>query len=322
MKPSRVRPTFLFFAILATGTPWFAAHAAKIYLDPATGKYPPGVVFGVDVRLNTDRTQCVNAAEVDISYPKDQLQAVAASNGNSIFSVWVKQPTIYKEYGVISFIGGLPGGYCGRVSGDPSLSNKLATLYFKFATSTPTSTLPQAAQLTFLSGTQAVLNDGLGTVASLTYAGASYALLQKGQYVPVNTWENAIVSDTAPPEPFTIGIYQDPSLFNNQWFAVFSTTDKQTGVDHYEVAEVSPTDLTESQSQWNWVRAVSPYLLKDQTRTDIIAVRAIDAAGNARVATYVPPKPVPATTGVQTWQFFAMIGIVGFVIMQIILRLL
>ena len=38
-----------------------------------------------------------------------------------------------------------------------------------------------------------------------------------------------------PPEPFTIGL-RDPSLFSGQWFFVFLPY-KQTGIDHYEVAE-------------------------------------------------------------------------------------
>ena len=91
------------------------AHAAQIYLDPATGKYPPGVTFAVNVRLD-NQNQCINAAEVDLSYP-DLLQAVGASDGNSILSLWVKEPTIYANYGLISFVGGLPGVLrtrCGR----------------------------------------------------------------------------------------------------------------------------------------------------------------------------------------------------------------
>ena len=85
--------------------------------------------------------------------------------------------------------------------------------------------------------------------------------------------------------------YHDPSLFNGQWFAVFSTVDKQTGVkDHYEVAEVPSSQANTPQSQWNWVRAVSPYLIKDQSLNNIIAVRAIDVAGNtSRRIIYADP---------------------------------
>jgi len=311
---------------LATLASPFLAHAAQIYLDPATGKYPPGVTFGVDVRLD-NQNQCINAAEVDLSYPPALLQAVGASDGDSILTLWVKEPTIYANYGLISFVGGLPGGYCGRVAGDPSLSNKLATIYFRFPTSsTPiaSSTFLQNVTISFVSSTQAVVNDGLGTLASLKTSGATYTPQSlKGQYVSVDAFANAIANDTTPPEPFTIGVYQNSSLFNGQWFAVFSTVDKQTGVDHYEVAEVPVPDLSLPQSQWNWIRAVSPYLISNQNLNEVIAVRAIDMAGNTQVEEYTPP-PAPK---LNNWQmailpYVAIIGIAGFAIFQIIIHLL
>ena len=197
---------------------------------------------------------------MDLSYPPSMLQAVGASDGDSIFSLWVKPPTIYSDYGLVSFVGGLPGGYCGRVSGDPSLSNKLATIYFRFPTSSSpvaSTTILQSVHLSFISSTQAVVDDGLGTFAVLKTGGATYTpQALKGQYVSLNALNDAIVDDTTPPEPFTVGIYRDPSLFSNQWFAVFSRN-KQTGIDHYDVAEVPIPQLSQDQSQWNWVRAVS-----------------------------------------------------------------
>lgn len=309
--------------IIAIGIPFFA-QAAQIYLDPATGKYPPGVTFGVNVRID-NQGQCVNAAQVNIAYPQKLLTAVAASDGDSIFSLWIKEPTIYSNYGLISLVGGLPGGYCGRAAGDPSLSNLLATLYFAFPTSTlaGSSTLPaQTAQLSFLAGTEAVLNDGNGTLAPLVTSGASYTQLLTGKYAPINTWQNAIQNDVTPPEPFTIGVYQDQSLFSDQWFAVYSTVDKQTGIDHYEVAEVPDSELSLPQTQWHWIRAVSPYLIKDQTLNSMIAVRAIDSAGNVRVEEYTPTATSKPTKGpLAMLPFIAVIGLVGLVILQFILRL-
>jgi hypothetical protein len=304
----------------------FLAQAAQIYLDPATGKYPPGVTFGVDVRLD-NQGQCINAAEVDLAYPANQLTAVGASDGDSILTLWVKQPTIYANYGLISFVGGLPGGYCGRVSGDPSLSNKLATIYFRFPTSSAliaSTTILQNAQLAFLSSTKAVLNDGLGTFAAISTGGATYTPQPlKGQYIAVDALQDAIAKDATPPEPFTIGTYRDPSLFSGQWFAVFSTVDKQTGIDHYEVAEVPAASINLPQNQWNWVRAVSPYLIKDQSLNETIAVRAVDIAGNIRVEQYSPP----AQPKMKNWQltvlpYVAIIGIAGFAIVKLIMRFL
>lgn len=321
MKAKRIFLISLPVALLVA--PFFA-QAAQIYLDPATGKYPPGVTFGVDIRLD-NQGQCINAAEIDLAYPKNVLQAVDTSEGDSIFSLWVKEPTIYSDYGLISMVGGLPGGYCGRVSGDPSLSNKIATVYFTFPTSTAiTSTsIPQSANLSFLSGTRAVVNDGLGTLAELTTGGATYTQLLKGQYVAANALQNAIQNDTIPPEPFSVRAYRDPSLFGNQLFAVFSTVDKQTGVDHYEVAEVPTKDLALGESKWNWVRAISPYLIHNQSLDGVIEVRAIDKAGNERIATYSTQKLAFAPDWrLRLIPYTAVIGVIGFVLVQLILRLL
>lgn len=315
----------MFGMAAALGAVPFFAQAAQIYLDPASGKYAPGVTFAVNVRIDTNSSQCINAAEVDISYPKDLLQAVKASDGDSIFSVWVKEPTTYPDYGLISLVGGLPGGYCGRVAGDPSLSNTLATLYFRFPTSTVSgaNAQPQTAPITFLSSTKVILNDGNGTVAPLTVSGANYTQILKGQYAPVDTWAEAIENDTTPPEPFTVGVYRDPSLFGNEWFAAFSATDKQTGIDHYEVAEVPPSQVSAAQEQWPWKRAISPYLITDQTLADTIAVRAIDSAGNIRTQLYNATgtqKTAPSHGSILP--YLAIIGLVGLALIQLIFRVL
>lgn len=316
----------LFAAIVFAGPA--LAQAAEIYLDPATGTFPIGVTFAVNVRLNT-QGQCINAAEVNLAYPKSELQAVAVSAGDSIFSLWVKNPTIYADYGLVSFIGGLPGGYCGRVAGDASLSNKLATVYFAFPTSTTVSStsIPVSASLSFATGTNAVLNDGLGTFAKLTSGGASYAPVTSGQFAPASAWQDLIQSDTIPPEPFKVGVYRDQSLFNDQLFAVFSTVDKQTGIDHYEVAEVPASQANLPENQWNWARADSPYLLHNQNLNGMLEVRAIDMAGNERLESYNMEKVQTAPD----WRLMiipylaaigAIGGIVGTVLIQIVLRIL
>ncbi len=310
-------------AAIIGGVAPVVSRAAELYLDPASGKYAPGVAFPVVVRVNT-QNQCINAAEVEIAYPKGIIEPVAASDGDSIFSIWVKEPTIYADYGLVSFVGGLPGGYCGRIAGDPSLSNRLATIYFAFSTSTvpASSTPPRTAAITFMSGTRVTLNDGAGTIAPLALANASFTEITAGHYAQINSWQAAIQNDTTPPEPFTVQVYRDPSLFNGQWFAVFSTVDKQTGIDHYEVAEVSSSTANEPQNEWDWKRAISPYLIQDQSMKSVIAVRAIDAAGNIRFEEWTPTS-TPATAPVNPiFPLIAIIGVVGFVILQIIMRLL
>ena len=68
-------------------------------------------------------------------------------------------------------------------------------------------------------------------------------------------------------------------MFGGRYYIVFSTTDKESGLDHYEIFENGV-----------WKRITSPYLLKNQSLLGVgaIQVRAIDKAGNTRMGDYSP----------------------------------
>jgi hypothetical protein len=93
------------------------------------------------------------------------------------------------------------------------------------------------------------------------------------------------------PSPFSIELVQDNNVFNGKYYIVFSTTDKQSGIDHYEVLEEPIREL--SLFKWGapnhaWVRVKNPYVLTDQRLQSVIRVKAVDKAGNERIATYAP----------------------------------
>ena len=71
-------------------------------------------------------------------------------------------------------------------------------------------------------------------------------------------------------------------IYGGAWVAVFNTSDTGSGIDHFEISEGGQ----------RFTRAESPYLLKDQSRTATIEVKAIDYAGNERVETI--PAELPA----------------------------
>ena len=98
-----------------------------------------------------------------------------------------------------------------------------------------------------------------------------------------------------------IEILKNEGVFNNKYYVAWTTTDKQTGVDHYEIQE---SDLPDSATQkgWlnslvelfkptpkeNWKIVTSPYVLEDQTLKKVIRIKAIDKAGNERTSEYFP----------------------------------
>ena len=86
-------------------------------------------------------------------------------------------------------------------------------------------------------------------------------------------WLDQVSADVTPPEPFTVQVLSTPGVFGGDYYAVFSTTDKQSGIDHYEVLE-----------NGIWKRVTDPYKLADQSLKTPVEIKAIDKAGNERIA--------------------------------------
>lgn len=285
--------SILFLVFLAIAP---VVHASQIYLDSGTEVSHRRLdTFYVPVRIDTQGA-CVNAVRVTLAYDPVQISVRDIATGISILTLWTEGPTVHKdaqgkEIGRVTFEGGVPGGYCGRVEGDPGLTNVLAQLVV--------SGVPQALQMGEATSTRFIvepetrvyLHDGQGTVEEPTFLGATITLVQ-GDGIPGNVWLDDIKSDTVAPELFEIILVEGPSAGNERSYIAFSTTDKQSGIDHYEILETDPDRfgfLTWVPHEAYWVRAKSPYVLRDQKLHSKIMVKAIDKNGNERVAVYTPP---------------------------------
>lgn len=311
----RVNIPVLFISVFAVWMLPAFSQAASLYIDPAFSSLARGDAVTLSVRLDTDEAQeeCINAVDGVISY-SENLSPVDVSTGDSIFSIWVEQPKIDKEKRTITFAGGIPNGYCGRIPGDPRLTNTLVKLVFRspgfnIGDGTGTTT----GKVEFLPETTAYLNDGFGTKAELMLLGTSIELGDKPGAELKDPWREAVVTDTVPPEPFSIDLVQEAKTFNGKYFIVFNTTDKQTGIDSYQVME-EPLDegfsFNWGRADAPWITARSPYVLEDQSLNSTIRVKAIDKAGNEYIATLVPEEQMRKAT-VETMIFFAAIGLLG-----------
>lgn len=259
-------------------------YAATLYLSPQTQEVHIGDTFIQDIRIETQEP--INAVEVNVTYPNDILELVDVSLGNSILTVIVKEPNFDMVScdesssdlcGLVSFAGGILGGYSGRIPGDPGITNVLGRIIFRVVSrDVPRSSV----QVMFQDDSRVLLNDGLGTPADLEKQGASIRILASVSESAKDQWQEQVDKDSILPESFHPQITQDPLTFNGQYFLVFSTVDKQTGIDHYEV----------KQGDTDWYMVESPYLLTDQTLRSIIKVKAIDKAGNQRIETIKPIK--------------------------------
>ena len=262
-----------FYFLLSLSPP---IQAAVLYLEPSKGEFHQNDTFIAEVRLNTEG-EYINTVKVDLKFPQDILEVKDLSEGNSILTLWVKELAFSNQNGTVSFIGGVPGGY----QGWDGLLGRIIFKIIPFSAGQKS----KIGEIKFLESSQVLLNDGFATPAQLTTKGAILTILPEKKEKPRDEWEEELEKDTIPPETFEIELYQEPSIFGGKYFIVFSTTDKQTGIDHYEVKE----------GERKWQEAESPYLLEDQKLGSIIKVKAVDKAGNERtvlIGPFRPPKRI------------------------------
>lgn len=286
---------FIALAILLLPT---SAHAALLYLDPPRATYGPGDVFVVEVRLDNEE-ECVNAVSVDLSAPTQSLSFVDVSRGTSILSLWTEEPEIDRLRGTVHFSGGIPGGYCGRIEGDPALTNTIATLIMQVPVVAAKGG-PYDASIMLAKNSTVLRNDGRGSAVPLSLQNATISIDPK-MTSGINEWKGRLDEDTIPPEAFTVSLQSDPGVFDGKYYLIFSTLDKQSGMDYFEVKEGTRIR-----------RATSPYPLNDQTPQGPIEVRAYDKAGNVRVAELSlegPLAPSPRVASTASTAFGVMLGL-------------
>lgn len=240
----------------------FICFAARLYLEPSQGEYYQNDTFLIDVLLDTEG-KSINAVEVNLSFPKNILEIQDFSQGNSILNIWLKSPEFSNQDGRLSFSGGIPGGYRGE-------SGLLGKIVFQAKEQ------QIKTEVSFSGQNQVLINDGKGTEAPLTTNGAVFEILKASGAV-LNEWQQEIEKDKTLPSSFKIVIDKNDNIFQGKYFAVFSTTDKESGIDRYEIKE----------GGGDWETIQSPYLLKDQSLSSKIQVKAIDKAGNERIESYI-----------------------------------
>jgi hypothetical protein len=203
----------------------------------------------------------------------------------------------------------VPGGYCGRILGDPGQTNIVGKVVFSlpaFYVGASSTESGIKVPIKFSSSTRVLLNDGAGTPAVLTTHDAEFTRIRESKNLR-NEWTDAIAGDDTPPDEFIAEIQKDENAFSNKYFLVFSTVDKQSGLNHYEIMEEDALHLGKlfgTKNQALFVPATSPYVLKDQSLQSKITIRAIDNAGNKRDVVLLPKNQIEQsarTEGVPGW---------------------
>lgn len=278
---NRIKKNLFFLigvAIIACVIPYASARAATVRIMPA------GSPDTFAITLDTQGAS-VNTVALHLVFDPRAFSIKTMSDGNSIVDFWITPPSFSDSLGTIDLAGIIPGGIL-------TSSGTIAT----FSVIPVDSVGGNVPAPSLVSGT-VLLNDGKGTPAPFTFiADGSLAVS-----LPATGTPPTFAIDTMPPDSFIPEITSDPSIFNGKYFLVFSTTDRESGINHYEVLEV-PTNAAANVSG-GWVVAVSPYLLQDQTLSSNIYVRAVDNAGNFRVVEVPAKHPRNDKPGVQAlWQ--------------------
>ena len=222
--------------------------------------------FEVKLELNT-HDETINAVEGSVLFPKDFLNVKEIRDGNSFINFWIVRPTretVDQQQGEILFSGITPGGFTGK-------TGFLFSIVFEAR--------KEGKGMIDIRTAKVLRHDGEGTETKLTMRGLSIEV--RGRRIEDNF---VVPPDTDVPEVFDPTRASDPLMFDGKWFLVFTTQDKGSGIDHYEVQE----SRTGNSRQDRWIRAESPYVLVDQKLQSYIFVRAIDKTGNSRIVSISP----------------------------------
>lgn len=252
---------FIFLCVLVLP---MSSQAARLYFNPE--EYDLGLenTLRVDVLVDT-QDQNINAFEGEIYYSNDLLELLEIKENNSIIDFWIDQPAYDNKLLRVYFSGIVPGGFNGN-------SGQLFSLYFK-------TQAPGQAEMG-IDRARVLLNDGLGTEASLSLGQAGFEIHEHPEKPDVQVVE---IKDATPPEEFWPIITQAPEIAGEKFVLVFSTKDKASGMDYYQVKE----------GLGFYKNATSPYILQNQKLNSDIYVKAVDKSGNERVVKLPAKYPKP-----------------------------
>lgn len=223
----------------------------KIFFDIGGVSHSKDQDFLVHVLFDT-ASQSVNAIEGTIVLDPS-LEIKEIKDGDSVLKFWVEAP--HADTKDIKFSGIAPGGF--NISDGKLFSILLHT--------------KQAGDAVVSARDVKVLkNDGKG--------GQLENIVQPIQIKITNEVGEQVVAvtDTDVPEVFQPEISRDGSLFGGNYFVVFFTQDKGSGIKSYEVKEGFFGSFTPAQS---------PYELSNQGLYKTVYIKAIDKSGNERIVT-------------------------------------
>ncbi len=232
------------------------AQGASFFFSPEQVETKIGARFEVKFIIDTEE-EVVNAIEGMLKIP-DGLRVVEILHGSSLITLWIERPNVREN--TVYFSGITPGGFQGEigVARGAFIPGVVFTLILESVDRTTKNILPYDMV--------ALLGDGKGTAAKVTTNSFTYVHSETEA-------DFSLENDDVPPEEFFPVVIED-ALLGEKSALIFSTRDAQSGISHFEVKE----------GENDWVVTESPYVIRDQTLQSNMVVKAVDKAGNIRLA--------------------------------------
>jgi len=285
-----------------------SAFAVELYLESSQPEYAPNETFSVDIRLNVTPPENVTAIEGYLKFDNQSLKAIDFLTGNSVL-MFIETPKINQEQGIVSFSSIIPGGYTGRLPGDPGESNLLGKIIFQVQ-----KTINPQTSIYFLDNSRVLLNAGEEAKTNLVFKPLDIQISsQEVAFNPLDDLAKIKEEDKIPPEEFKPEIVK----IDDKYFLVFNSQDKQSGIDHYEIRFFKSNILGQLHQISLTEKAVNPHLLNISEIKNIIEVKAIDKAGNERIATLYPQIQIKWYKNYWLWSIILLIIILGYIIYRL-----
>ncbi len=279
----------IFFFSLFFCTPVLAAN---FYFEDSSITLMQGDEFELKAIVDAgDKT--LNTIGGRLLIPDEFLEVKEIITGESGINFWVQTPNLLDQDQII-FSGIVPGGF----------TYKLAIF----------STILKAKKIgvtkIFYAKPEAYLHDGLGTqdmVNSTEFKITIEPRTPKSEPLLVKIEDNEL------PENFQPEIIDATKALGMKYALVFSTTDKKSGIDYYEVMERRNYKLWGVEySSGKYIRAESPYYLNDQKLKSEILVKAVDKRGNVRIVRLEPSSPISWYENSLIWGIIILLAFLTF----------
>ncbi len=251
-----------------------------------------------EVLVNIDSEVSINAISGSI-YLSPQTKVESLKINSSIINFWLEEPKIIDNKLVFSGI--RPGGFVGK-------NGEIFSL-----------TMLSEPKLNSLSwdktNTEVLLNDGAGTKSVVVFKN-----LEAKNLVNLELNNKTEVTDLLPPESFTPLISKSEDLYDGKNFIVFSTVDKQSSIDHYEIAE-GQSWFPVRESRLDWQKVTSPAELKDQNLSSFVYIKAVDKFENSKIEVIHPSNPSFPFHPYFLWSIIIIMAVgLGFLALKIFFR--